>query len=80
MQDQHVVQMTKDMDTFDPRTEHIVFVPVDDGGDLYESFTLDWDVWTRMGSPAEIVVTVTAPQATGTDTQDPDAAYPLETT
>lgn len=61
---QHVVRMTRDMNQFSERAEKVVFVPSDqdEDSDLWESFDLDWDVWTRLDRPSEIVVTITPAQ------------------
>jgi hypothetical protein len=58
-QTMHRVVMSIDAERTDERREEIVYVPnEDEGSDLMESYTMDYDVWTRMHKPSEITVTV----------------------
>ena len=59
MQTMHRVVMSVDTELTDEEIEKVVFVPNDDeGSDMYEQMSLDWDVWCRMHKPHEITVTV----------------------
>lgn len=60
MQTEHKVKMTRDMEEFSERDERVVFIPADqpEHSDLFEHYTMDWDVWCRMGKPTVVDVSV----------------------
>lgn len=57
---EHKGVMSVNQKKLDERREEVWFTNDDEGesSDLYEEFMLDWDVWTRMGKPHQITVSV----------------------